>query len=53
MSVSSCIEESMNFIEAAGYMSAAIANQSQVIIATIEKIVVAHRFKIAHKLYGF
>ena len=37
MSVSSCIEESMNFIEAAGYMSAAIANQSQVIIATIEK----------------
>ena len=36
MSVMTCIEQSLAFIEASGFMPAAILNQSQMIIATIE-----------------
>ena len=36
MSVMTCIEQSLAFIEASGFMPAAIVNQSQMIIATIE-----------------
>ena len=37
MSVRSCIEQSLAFIEASGFMSAAIENQSHMIIAAVEK----------------
>ena len=37
MSVKSCIEQSLAFIEASGFMSAAIENQSKMIVSAIEK----------------
>ena len=38
MSVMECISESIKFIEASGFMPEAIANSSQIIIATIESL---------------